>query len=178
LGFGADALLANAAAILRTNVLHVLELAILVANFLGVYGLVRLLNGRLGVSRPVAILAAQAGYGVFFVNYLQGNFFLSQLLAMALLPAFLTVLIDVIASESFREWLGGALAMGALSAAGIAIYPQMALLTAVMFVPAVAFCGHLSGLIRRTVRSTAALLAGSGWVSASRPGSRGSAGTC
>jgi hypothetical protein len=162
LGYGADALVASAAAVLRTDVVHVLQLTMLIANFLGIYGLVRLLNGRLGVSRPLAILAAQAGYGVFFVEYLQGNFFLSQMLAMALLPAFLALLLDAMASKSIRGLLSTAIAMGTLTAAGIAIYPQMVFLTAAIFVPAAAFFGNLGGLLRRTLRGTTALVSGFG----------------
>jgi hypothetical protein len=169
LGFGADAFIANVAAFLRTDALHVLHVAMLVAMFLGVYGLVRLLNGRLGVSRPIAILAAQTAYAVFFVAYLQGNYFLSQMLSMALLPAFLTLLIDLGSADSWRKFVSAVLAVGALSAAGIALYPQLSLATAALFVPAAALSGRLSGLIGRAARGVLGLACGIGLGAAVDP---------
>jgi hypothetical protein len=170
LGYGADTILASVASLLRTDVLHVLGITMLAATFLGVYGLVRLLSERFGVSLPLAILAAQSAYGVFFVAYLQGQYFLSDLLAMALLPAFLTLLIDVVESDSGRKWLSAVLSIGALAATGIALYPQMAVLTAAMFLPAAAFGGRISGLIRRLWHGGVGLVCGIAVGAAIAPG--------
>jgi hypothetical protein len=160
LGFGACAIIANLAALLGTNALNVLYVALLMALFLGTYSSVRFLTERLNVALPLAILAAVSGFAVFFVVYLENNYFLSQLVAIALLPAFLTVLFDSGSSLSVRDWFAATIAAAVLAAIGIATYPQMVFVAAAIFVPAVALSRGFSGAIRRGGLSTVSLLIG------------------
>jgi hypothetical protein len=161
LGYGACILLGMAALALHTSVLYVVYVALLAAMFLGSYGLVRLLVDRYHVAAVLAVLAGVAPYSGFVVVNLENEYFLSELIAIALIPPLLAFTLDACSAVSWRGFWGAVIGTAALVATCVIVYPQFSVILPVMFLPAAVVGGGGGRHLRRAGRGAVAVVAGS-----------------
>jgi hypothetical protein len=161
LGYGAFILLGTAALALHTSVLYVIYVVMLGAMFLGSYGMVRLLVDRYHVSALLAVLAGVAPYSAFLVVYLENEYFLSEVIAMGLIPPLLTFTLEACSSMSWRAFWGAIMGTGALVATCVIVYPQFSVVLPIMFLPAAVVGSRGGRHLARAGRGVAAVVAGS-----------------
>jgi hypothetical protein len=138
--FGATSLVATAAVASGRDTWEVgtaVLFAVIASLALSLTALVRRLWPGAGLVAPGAALVAVGNY--LFV-YLALQFFLSQLMAVALLGALLIALLAALWAGAWRPVAASAAVVGLCGATLIATYPGMAFLAPLVMLPAVLAC--------------------------------------
>lgn len=125
-GYGSYAYLVLGASVPGQAVWRMAQPAMFAAEVLMAFGLA-LLARRLvpGCSRVGAVVAGTAAGSVFLVTYIVGQYFLGQILGVAIVAAQLAVLVGVRRGEPRTVALGRVLCVGLAVVAGLSVYPHM-----------------------------------------------------